>query len=336
MLLWEIITFFIKLAVIVGVLRILVVWIYWYRQGRNDRLQREAEDRKKGATSFKNPTAMDAAVRAIYGDKPSTKSADVERAITIAQEDLLAEEVSIAEVRHVASALAAGPMPYSTHDLSVAAALSFFKKPELLSRLNELQIGARLRVLNWLKAGKVSPGVAKIFEDTLYQIYKPSAADHSQDENFEAADRELEAKFLAFKAQNGGKGLHHAARVVRDFMLWQHLPAELEKPDDRTDEQEEYAERIERAFMLGAAGMAAEGFSLSKADEWLFLMNVVGAYNGLSPDEAEGEVSNMFEASEAEQNATKIGGSVMSYYLAHGKSDEHKIHLAALQKACWG
>ena len=64
-------------------------------------------------------------------------------------------------------------------------------------------------------------------------------------------------------------------------------------------------------------------------------MNIVGTYKGLSPDEAEDEVSKIFDASEAEQNATRIGGSVMIYYLANGKTDEHKIHLAALQKACW-
>ena len=72
------------------------------------------------------------------------------------------------------------------------------------------------------------------------------------------ADRVLEAKFSAFKKQNAGQTLHHAAKVVRDFMVWQHNFASIEKPDDRTDEQNDHAERIERAFLLGAAGMAAE------------------------------------------------------------------------------
>jgi hypothetical protein len=206
----------------------------------------------------------------------------------------------------------------STYDLAVAAALSFFKNPELVSRLAEIQIGARLRVLNWMKAGKVAPGVLKIFEDTLYRVYKPSeqAADRGLEEKFAAADRELDAKFGAFKKQNAGKTLHHAAKVVRDFMAWQHNFAACDKPDERTDEQEEHAERIERAFLIGAAGMAAEGFSLTQADETLFLMNVVGTYKGLGPGEAEYELSQMFEASEAEEKATRIGGAVMTYYLA--------------------
>lgn len=290
-----------------------------------------------GIFKKKPPTLMDAAVRAIYGDSPPAKSADVERAITIAHEDLLAEQVPIADVRRIATGLAAGPMPYSTHDLSVAAALLFFKKPELLDHLGEIQIGARLRVLNWTKAGKVAPGVLKIFEDTLYRVYKPTehAVDSGQDAKFDAADRALETKFAAFKRQNDGRGLHHAAKVVRDFMMWQHNFAEIDKPDDRTDEQEEHAERIERAFLVGAAGMATEGFSVSDSDETLFLLNIVGTYRGLGPGEAEDELSRMFEASDVEEKATRVGGAVMIDYLANGKADQHKIHLAALQKACW-
>jgi hypothetical protein len=279
-----------------------------------------------GIFKKKQPTAIDGVIRAIYGDNPPAKSAELERAITIAHEDLLAEQVPILEVRRIASALSAGPIPYSTYDLSVATALSFFKNPELFDRLKEIQIGARVRVLNWMKGGKVAPGVLKIFEDTLYRVYKPSA---------EAADRDLDAKFVAFKKQNVGKTLHHAAKVVRDFMIWQHNFAEYEKPDEWTDVQKDHAQRIERAFLIGAAGMTAEGFSLAQSDETLFLLNVVGTYKGLGPGEAEDELSQMFEASDAEEKATRIGSAVMVDYLANGKSDEHKVHLAALQKECW-
>jgi hypothetical protein len=288
-----------------------------------------------GIFKKKQPSAMDSVIRAVYGDNPPAKSADLERAITIAHEDLLAEQVPIAEVRRIASGLAAGPIPYSTYDLSVAAALSFFKNPDLLDRLNEIQMGARLRVLNWMKDGKVAPGVLKIFEDTLYRVYKPSAEADGRDLEFEAADRELDAKFGAFKNQNIGKNLHHAAKVVRDFIVWQHNFGEIEKPYDRTDAQYEHAKRIERAFLTGAAGMAAEGFSLPDSDERLFLLNIVGTYKGFGPGDAEDEIARMFEASEAEEKATRIGGAVMIDHLANGKADKNKVHLAALQKACW-
>jgi hypothetical protein len=88
--------------------------------------------------------------------------------------------------------------------------------------------------------------------------------------------------------------------------------------------------------LAAAAGMVAEGFALPQTDETLFLMNVVGTYLGLGPDEAEDELSKMFEASEAEEKATRIGSVVMIDYLANGKTDKHKVHLAALQKASWG
>lgn len=279
-----------------------------------------------GIFKKRQPTAMDGVIRAIYGHHPPAKSADLERAITIAHEDLLCEEVPASEIRRIASALSAGPIPYSTYDLSVATALSFFKDPELVDRLQKIQVGSRLRALNWMKAGKVTPGVLKIFEDTLYRVYKPSA---------EAADRDLDAKFPLFKIQNAGKTLHDAAKVVRDFMIWQHNFAECEKPDDPTDTQKDHARRIERAFLVGAAGMAAEGFSLLQADETLFLMNVVGTYKGLGPGKAEDELSQMFEASDAEEKATRIGGAVMIDYLANGKADKNRVHLAALQKECW-
>ena len=289
-----------------------------------------------GIFKKKQPTALDGVIRAIYGDNPPSKSADLERAVTIAHEDLLAEQVPISEVRRIASSLAAGPMPYSTYDLAVAASLSFFKTPALFNTLAEIQVPARLRVLNWMKSGKVAPGVLKIFEDTLYRLYKPTAeAAGETDEKFDEADRLLEAKFSAFKKQNAGHTLHHAAKVVRDFMVWQHNFASIEMPDDRTDEQEDHAERIERAFLLGAAGMAAEGFSLGHTDEALFMLNIVGMYKGLGPGDAENEVARIFEAGDVEEKANRIGAASLVEYLVNGKSDTHRIHLAALQRECW-
>jgi hypothetical protein len=45
------------------------------------------------------PTMMDALIRTIYGANPPPKSADLERSITIAHEDLLFERVPLAEVK---------------------------------------------------------------------------------------------------------------------------------------------------------------------------------------------------------------------------------------------
>ena len=121
----------------------------------------------------KPPTAMDAIIRTIYGANPPRKSADLERSVTIAHEDLLFERVPLSEVKRVAGELFQGPIPYSTHDLAVSTALAFFKAPEFVPVLTECQIPARLRVANWTKAGKVVGPLAQSFEAVLYRAYKP-------------------------------------------------------------------------------------------------------------------------------------------------------------------
>jgi hypothetical protein len=52
-------------------------------------------------------------------------------------------------------------------------ALNFFRRPELMPQLAEVQIPARMQVLDWFKAGYVNPNLARAFEDALYKDYKP-------------------------------------------------------------------------------------------------------------------------------------------------------------------
>jgi hypothetical protein len=287
----------------------------------------------------KSPTAMDGVIQAIHGDHPPTKSADLERAVTIAHEDILCELVPLREVRIVASGLFAGPIPYSTHDLAVAAALSFFKKPEHLNSLREVQLGARLRVLNWMKDGKVARGVTKIFEDALYTTFKPDPPPIPQlgppprsqpgpppIPQDTASDEE--AEFALFKKRNAGMSLHYATEIVKEFMLCQQSNAAQEMPDGWVDEQQDHAERIQRAFMLGAVRMAAEAFSFSQADEGMLLMNMVDYFHY---EEATLEIERTFEASDVEEEATRVGGAAMIDYLLNEPKDENLPHLAALQ-----
>ena len=55
-----------------------------------------------GIFKKKQPTALDGVIRAIYGDHPPKKAADLDRAVTIAHEDILCDLVTLAEVRDVA------------------------------------------------------------------------------------------------------------------------------------------------------------------------------------------------------------------------------------------
>jgi hypothetical protein len=64
-------------------------------------------------------------------------------------------------------------------------------------------------------------------------------------------------------------------------------------------------------------------------------MNIIGSYHSFDEEEVDQEVERAFEASDAEEKATRIGGAAMIDYLLNGRSDENAVHLASLQKICW-
>ena len=125
--------------------------------------------------STKPPTLMDQMITAIYGDPPPPKSADLDTAIHLAHEELLGGLIDEREVRELASELYKGPMPYSTHDLALAVALNFFRRPEQVSKLGEVQLTARMLALEWAKdpQKRVPRAMLQTFEDSLYRRYKP-------------------------------------------------------------------------------------------------------------------------------------------------------------------
>src|SRR5262249_14166761 len=58
------------------------------------------------------------------------------------------------------------------------------------------------------------------------------------------------------------------------------LAAQLCGVQEARGRDRDEARRIERAFMLGAVGMACEAFSIPEEKEELFMMNVLGTYLG--------------------------------------------------------
>jgi hypothetical protein len=123
----------------------------------------------------KPSSLMDEYIRLVYGSPPPPqRRANLQQAIECASKDLLAHAVPVAEVTEVATSLYSGPIPYSTHDLAVAAATSLFMKSDgnRRAKLAEIQLLSRMAVLDWITERKVAPLVAKAFEDTLYKMYK--------------------------------------------------------------------------------------------------------------------------------------------------------------------
>jgi hypothetical protein len=127
----------------------------------------------------RQPTQMDQYIKAIYGDKPPTESADVTEAVRLAGEDLLRGTADPDQLDTLAKALDASPIPYSTHDLAVSVALRTFKDADEYARqkLFAAQLTARLTALKWAKEAKLVPALLGAFETTLYELYKPRAGD---------------------------------------------------------------------------------------------------------------------------------------------------------------
>jgi hypothetical protein len=121
----------------------------------------------------KPPTALEAFIGLAYGNSPPPKTARLEDAVRIAREDLLLDLVPREEVAALAADLYRGPIPYSTNDLAVSIALNFFRRPDLIGKLQEAQLVARLMLLEWTQEKKVNSLLAKAFEDSLYKLYKP-------------------------------------------------------------------------------------------------------------------------------------------------------------------
>ena len=94
----------------------------------------------------KAQNALDEFIFAVYGNPPPAKRADLEQAITLANE-LLMGVVPQQEVRTHAVAIEDGSIPYSTHDLALSVALNFFKQPEYIPQLFTAQLLARMKAL---------------------------------------------------------------------------------------------------------------------------------------------------------------------------------------------
>ncbi len=126
-----------------------------------------------GLFKKKKPSnVLEKLILTVYGNPPPPKTAKLDEAIKIAYEELLMGIISKEDVTKLTTDLDAGPIPYSTHDLALSVALHFFKQPDLVPRLRDAQLIARLKVVGWLQQGKVVPPLVQSFEAILYKLYK--------------------------------------------------------------------------------------------------------------------------------------------------------------------
>jgi hypothetical protein len=121
----------------------------------------------------KPKTALDALIIQIYGSLDHKKTANLGQAESLAFNELLSETINRELVHQKASELFDGPMPYSTKDLALSVALAFFQDPKYKSQLSDVQLLARLQLIEWINEGSVARPLAMVFENTLYERFKP-------------------------------------------------------------------------------------------------------------------------------------------------------------------
>ena len=125
-------------------------------------------------TREKPPTALDAFVHMAYGSVPPAKTARLDEAVRIAADQFLLGLLPRQDVADLAAKLNRSAIPYSTNDLAVSIALNFFRQPARIDQLRNAQLAARTKLLEWMLDKKVNSVLAKAFEDTLYELYKPT------------------------------------------------------------------------------------------------------------------------------------------------------------------
>lgn len=120
----------------------------------------------------KPKTVLDEFIFSIYGNPPPAKSANLSKAISLANE-LLFEKISELEITRHAISLNDSPIPYSTHDLALSVAISFIKQPEYMDDFFQAQLNLRISMIEWLQQGLIAPRLAENYENLLYRLYTP-------------------------------------------------------------------------------------------------------------------------------------------------------------------
>jgi hypothetical protein len=121
----------------------------------------------------KPKTALDSFIFTLYGNPPPPAGrANLDEAVTLAFESLLGSLIEKEVVRKHASELHAGQIPYTTHDLALSTAIYFFKDVQCISKLQAVQIFARMEALEWCQSGLLHQELLRIFENDLYKLYK--------------------------------------------------------------------------------------------------------------------------------------------------------------------
>ncbi|MDD3620715.1 MAG: hypothetical protein RBR09_00145 [Desulfobulbaceae bacterium] len=113
---------------------------------------------------------MNEFILSVYGNPPPPKRANLDEAITVAAKEILMGIVDRQEVRKLAEIQHSGPIPYSTHDLALSVATSFFDHPDYAESLKDFRALVLLQSIMWFQEGLVAPVWVENFEKILTKL----------------------------------------------------------------------------------------------------------------------------------------------------------------------
>ena len=121
---------------------------------------------------LKSKNALDDLIYTMYGNPPPPKTAQLPKAVSIAKEILLQNEVSESEIWAIGIDLNDSPIPYTTHELAFSIAMNFFKKPELRDQFILTHLGAVLKLAEWVEDNSFNRNLASSYQQALYRTFK--------------------------------------------------------------------------------------------------------------------------------------------------------------------
>lgn len=297
-------------------------------------------------------SAMDALVRATYGENPPKRSADVAAAVDIAHTILLGGLVESKEVRSIATQLSAGPMPYSTHDLAISCAINIFRHAEGPRReaLASIQVRSRLVLLAWIEEKKVAPLIARAFEDTLYKLFKdaphssqspagmlpplensaPSRSSTQGRGTISAHDEERGELWQPLEHEKSDP--HAAAHRAVEFVIWQNNQLQMRKLDFEERIRNADDELLADAFVAAAIMAVRFHYSFGDDKEGVFIANCLGRLEGVADMELLTARWATMQAATSQVEGDILDSAMMSVcqYLKEGKKELPEHSLAAV------
>ena len=104
-------------------------------------------------------------------NKNETKNIDHEKSINIAFNDLLGKSIEINIIKNKMVSGKYELFSNTTYELALLVAMAIFKDPNFTEKLQNIQMTARLKAIEWFEKNLINERLANNFEEDIYQLY---------------------------------------------------------------------------------------------------------------------------------------------------------------------